>query len=422
MLEYFDRLYESTDFMPHGDCFVWDTTLLWQHAGSDIATGIAYYLIAGFLFYFIFKRRDIPFLGIFLLFGAFFLSCGTTHFMAVWTIYYPSYRAEGIIKIINAVISLGSAFIFIPLMPKLLALPSLQNALDKVAQLNSDLKQKIISLEEEVQKREKAEEELRMAKFSIDRTAMQIFWIKEDASFLYVNDHAWESLEYSYEELLSKKATDIDTYFPQHKWHKHWENLKKAGSLTFETKHRKKDGSTLPVEVTLNHLEYNGVGYNFAYATDITNRLKVEQEKTKLEAQLQQSQKIEAIGTLAGGIAHDFNNILSAIIGFAELAKDDMLDSEILRKDLDEVLKGAERATDLVKQILTFSRKNVQELRPYRVQLGIKEALKLLRSSIPTTIEIKKDINPDCEPVLADPTQIHQVIEADSAEVGVALD
>ena len=86
MLEYFDRLYESTDLMPHGDCFVWDTTLLWQHAGSDIATGIAYYLIAGFLFYFIFKRRDIPFLGIFLLFGAFFLSCGTTHFMAVWTI------------------------------------------------------------------------------------------------------------------------------------------------------------------------------------------------------------------------------------------------------------------------------------------------------------------------------------------------
>jgi hypothetical protein len=103
--------------MPHGECLVWDTALLWQHAGSDIGTGIAYYLIGAVLFYFIFKRRDIPFFWIFLLFGAFFLSCGTSHFMGAWTIYYPSYLMEGKIKAINAVISLGSAIILIPLMP-----------------------------------------------------------------------------------------------------------------------------------------------------------------------------------------------------------------------------------------------------------------------------------------------------------------
>jgi PAS domain S-box-containing protein len=160
MLDFFDRLYESTDFMPHGECLVWDTALLWQHAGSDIGTGVAYYLIGAVLFFFIFKRRDIPFFWIFLLFGAFFLSCGTSHFMGAWTIYYPSYWTEGKIKTINAFISLGSAVILIPLMPRLLALPNLQNARDKVAQLNKELRQKVISLEEEAQKRQKAEETL----------------------------------------------------------------------------------------------------------------------------------------------------------------------------------------------------------------------------------------------------------------------
>lgn len=160
MLDFFNRLYESTDFMPHGECLVWDASLLWEHAGSDVATGIAYYLIGAVLFFFIFKRRDIPFFWMFLLFGAFFLSCGTTHFMGAWTIYYPSYVIEGKIKIVNAIISLGSAVILIPLMPKLLSLPNLQNALDKVAQLNKDLNLKVLSLEEEVLKRQRAEEKL----------------------------------------------------------------------------------------------------------------------------------------------------------------------------------------------------------------------------------------------------------------------
>jgi len=160
MFEYFDKLYKTTDFMPHGDCLVWDTSLLWQHVGSDIATGTAYYLIAALLFYFILKRRDIPYFWVFLLFGFFILSCGTTHFFGAWTIYYPSYWTEGIIKTVNAVISVGTAMVLLPLMPKLLALPSLQNALDTVDQLNTDLEQKVIRLEGEAQKRKNAEIEI----------------------------------------------------------------------------------------------------------------------------------------------------------------------------------------------------------------------------------------------------------------------
>jgi PAS domain S-box-containing protein len=143
---------------------------------------------------------------------------------------------------------------------------------------------------------------------------------------------------------------------------------------------------------------------------DISDRLETEEDKEKLNAQLQQSLKLEAVGTLASGIAHDFNNILSAILGYTELAHFKLpLDSEI-GSDLAEVVKGVNRAKDLVKQILTFSRQAKHEQLPLQIHLIVKEALKLLRASIPTTIEIRTKIDAQCGTVLADPTQIHQVL------------
>jgi signal transduction histidine kinase len=132
-------------------------------------------------------------------------------------------------------------------------------------------------------------------------------------------------------------------------------------------------------------------------------------EQKKLEAQLQQAQKMEAVGTLAGGIAHDFNNILSAIMGYAELALDSVERETQLYENLQEVFHAGNRAKDLVKQILTFSRQTEQERKPTQVKLIVDEALKLLRSSLPTTIEIHRDIQSNGL-VMADPTQIHQIL------------
>lgn len=133
-------------------------------------------------------------------------------------------------------------------------------------------------------------------------------------------------------------------------------------------------------------------------------------ERRKLEAQLRQSQKMEAIGTLAGGIAHDFNNILTAIIGNAEMAVYKSPEDVPIRHNLEQVLKAGNRARDLVKQILAFSRQTEQERRPLQVSLVVKEALKLLRASLPTTIEIRQSIDDRPAIVFADPTQIHQVL------------
>ncbi|HUV59629.1 MAG TPA: PAS domain S-box protein [Desulfatiglandales bacterium] len=142
---------------------------------------------------------------------------------------------------------------------------------------------------------------------------------------------------------------------------------------------------------------------------DISERLQAEEEKKKLEDQLQQSQKMEAIGTLAGGIAHDFNNILSAIFGYTELAMGNLPEDSRARSNMNKLLKAGERAKDLVKQILTFSRNSKQEQKPILVHPLVKETLKLLRSTLPTTIEIRQNIS-SANMVLADPTQIHQVI------------
>jgi len=132
--------------------------------------------------------------------------------------------------------------------------------------------------------------------------------------------------------------------------------------------------------------------------------------RIELEKRLQQAQKMEAIGTLAGGIAHDFNNILSAVLGYGELALLDVQDKSNISSYLQEILKAGHRATDLVRQILAFSRKAEHECTPMLLQPLIKEVLKLLRATIPATIKIQQEISPECGHVLADPTQMHQII------------
>ncbi|MEW5910235.1 MAG: ATP-binding protein [Thermodesulfobacteriota bacterium] len=132
-------------------------------------------------------------------------------------------------------------------------------------------------------------------------------------------------------------------------------------------------------------------------------------ERKRLEDQLRQIQKREAIGSLAGGIAHDFNNILSAVIGYTELAYGEAPEWSLSRNYLNQVKTAGERAKKLVQQILSFSRQSEHERIPMQIEPILKEALKLIRSTIPTSVKIEQDIK-SCHPILGDPTQLHQVV------------
>ncbi len=186
------------------------------------------------------------------------------------------------------------------------------------------------------------------------------------------------------------------------------DNIQTSGNINTILTKDGRDVHTEWYDKTLKDNKGNTIGL-LAIGLDITKRRQAEEEKEKLGTLLRQAQKMEAIGNLAGGIAHDFNNILGAIFGFTELTMDYVEPGSLSQDNLQEVLGAAGRAKDLVQQILTFSRQTEQELKPVQVKLVAKEVIKLLRASLPTTIEIRQNIKSDSL-VMSDPTQIHQIL------------
>lgn len=170
-----------------------------------------------------------------------------------------------------------------------------------------------------------------------------------------------------------------------------------------------KDGRRAEAFVVPQWLEGRCVGH-VVCLRDVSDRFLAEQARHRIEAQLFQSQKMEALGSLAGGVAHDFNNLLSVILNYAELLRVKVGANADAERYVDHMLKAGQRAADLVKQILLFSRRQKQELRPLRVQENVEEGVKLIRAAIPRTIEINVSLQHDSPVVLADTTQLQQVL------------
>lgn len=184
----------------------------------------------------------------------------------------------------------------------------------------------------------------------------------------------------------------------------------KGEFVRFETTHPTAGGQVRNIDFSLSPVRNDNGDVIFVVpeGRDITEIRQSEEERAKLQRQLNRAQKMEAIGTLAGGIAHDFNNILSAIIGYAELSKMSLDKKGKMERYLGEIDKAGNRAKGLVQQILTFSRQTKQEQRPVSLKLIAEESLKLLRASLPVTIDIRPNLMSDSL-VMGDPTQIHQI-------------
>lgn len=172
----------------------------------------------------------------------------------------------------------------------------------------------------------------------------------------------------------------------------------------------RRDGREIPIELAITPIRTaQGVSFS-AFIRDLSGLKEAQEARAALEEQIRRTQKLESLGTLAGGIAHDFNNILGAIMAYTELAKMDTEGWTDVQSHLQQVLKACNRAKDLVQQILAFSRQQKTQLVPVRLQPIVEEVFQLLRSTLPKTLEMKATVRSEAGLVLADPTQIHQVL------------
>jgi PAS domain S-box-containing protein len=273
---------------------------------------------------------------------------------------------------------------------------------DKMLQLEDANRQ----LEAEVQVRRRTEAQLLRFKTAIENTAESIILTDTKGEIEYVNSAFEKNTGYSSKEVLGKNPSILksgrhdkafyrqmwDTILAGQNWQGHLTNKTKAGKIT-------------EVEATISPIpdEVGRLSGFVSVMRDVTRQM-------AMEKQLVQSQKMEAIGTLAGGIAHDFNNILGAIIGYTQIALFDCPSTGKVAQSLNSVLEACDRAKNLVQQILTFSRKTERERIPVDLVPIIKESQKFLRASIPSTIEIRIELETVSGFVEADPIQLQQVI------------
>ncbi|OGQ88523.1 MAG: hypothetical protein A2512_11915 [Deltaproteobacteria bacterium RIFOXYD12_FULL_56_24] len=386
---------------------------------------------------------------------------------------------------------------------------------------------------QDITERKQAEQNIALLSFALNSVSEAAFLIDENARFQYVNEESCRILGYSQDELLGLGVSDVDADFPAEHWPDHWKELKTQHSLTFEGRHKNREGYIFPVEVNANYFEYAGQGYNLAMVRDITERKRTEEalrkseefnrnilatvdegfivvgrdyrilsankafcdmvqssadqvvgrfcyevshridhpcfdsgeecavrhtfetgiphsanhthenaagvkqyvelksfplidasgtvvsaietisdvtEKRKLEEQLQQAQKMEAIGTLAGGVAHDFNNMLMVIIGHAEIALRQMAPDQPFFADLREIRKAAGRSAELTRQLLTFARKQTVTPQVVDINKTVEMMLKMLRRLIGEDIDLAWLPGAGIWPIKADPSQIDQIL------------
>ena len=260
----------------------------------------------------------------------------------------------------------------------------------------------------DISERKKSEEEVRESEsrfrtlFELSPQPVAVVEM-ETGRLIDVNDRYCELMQYDKTELIGRTTIDLGLLSKTDR-DRYLDRMRRTGEVRdMEIDYTIKDGSVINILVFSKRIRISGEDLTVTVLFDVT-------ERKWLESQLQQAHKMEAVGTLAGGIAHDFNNILGIIIGNAELAIDDVPEWNPARHNLEEVRKACIRARDVVRQILTFSRQASPQLKPVKISPIITESLNLIRSSIPSTIEIRQNISNELDTVNANPTQINQIL------------
>ena len=258
----------------------------------------------------------------------------------------------------------------------------------------------------DITQRKKSEKERNRLSVAIEQASESVFITDRHGTIQYVNPAFERVTGYSRKDAIRQNPRILKSGKQDALFYKQmWDTLAHGHAWKGHFINRKKDGSLYEADATISPIldKSGNITHFVSIKRDVTREI-------ELEKQLIQAQKMESIGTLAGGIAHEFNNILSIILGNAEVALDDVPDNSLAKECLDEIRTASLRASEVVRQILSFARKSLAEQNSIRISPIIKDSLRLLRASIPTTIEISQDISCEFDTVLAEPTQISQVV------------
>lgn len=420
MLEALKALFDTEGFPPRWNCGSWTPLHGWAHVLADLAIFGAYAAIPVTIAYFVIKRRSVLFPGLYALFGAFIFSCGLGHLIDASLFWHPWYRFYAVVKVITAIASWATVVALFRLVPRALELP-------QIAKLNEQLRI-------EVSERARAESEVRRLNhdlelriteletllevlpvgigIAVDRECKTIRTNPAFARLLRV-DKTPDELFATIESFPARvKAYHADVEIPMDRMPIHLAAREGVSIRDFEADLVFPDGSQVSVLAYASPLldrEHRVIGAVGAFA-DITARKEADARRSEVERQLLESQKLESLGILAGGVAHDFNNLLVGVLGSASMLRAEVSHDPRLEALVDAIEQSGTRAADLCRQMLAYSGRGRFVLVDADISAVVLELAELMRSSVPRRIEFDLDFEPNLPPVLADVTQLRQVV------------
>jgi PAS domain S-box-containing protein len=430
MTSFLTGLFSQQDFIPHGFCLLWEPQLLWLHLISDSVIAIAYYTIPFALIYFISKRQDLAFRGIFALTGAFILACGTTHVMGVLTLWYPAYWLDGMVKLFTAVISIGTAVAMWRIMPQALALPS-----------TAQLEQANRRLEHEIGERQRAEAALRDANAQLEErvaartadlraseerwrsmfeaSAVGIALTDEHQRFVAANEAFQRMVGYTAEELSGLGPVEITHEDDRQETQEMLNDLLSGRSSDYhvEKRYRRKDGTVIWVRVSTARAPEGGSSLRGipTIIEDITERKRTEDALQEARDTLLRVGRVSTMGELSASIAHEINQPLTAIIANGgaclRLLSEPAPDLDEVREAIDDVISDGKRASSVLARVRQLVKKTAPERTAVDVNDAVAEVLTLARQELQRNrISTRTDLAPNLPPIFGDRIQVQQVV------------
>jgi PAS domain S-box-containing protein len=424
-------LFSPDDFMPHGYCYLWKSSLVWLHVVSDALIALAYLAIPIILVYFIRKRRDLPFNWMFACFGVFILACGATHAMEVWNLWHANYWLAGGIKAVTAVASIGTAILLVQLLPRALALPSpeamrleiaarrrAQDSLNKAkAELEMRVNERTAELMKKNEELRQSEERFRLLIESVQDYA--IFMLGPTGLVTSWNAGAERIKGYRAEEIVGQHFSrfflpdDLERDEPNR------ELQVTAAEGRFETEgwRVRRDGSRFWANVVLTSLrDQTGKLVGFSKITrNLTERRRAEESLQDAKAELARMARVTSMGELTASIAHEINQPLSAIVNNANACSRLLAvkspDLEEVRQAVADISDAGTRAGEIISRIRAFFRKAVPSKTPLDINQIIEEVLALTVAELKRhDICVETELTGGLARVLGDRIELQQVV------------